>query len=444
MVLNELRSRLTKGVWRLRRALANRIEPREAKPDPKWDIPIDLSLKGASALRTLLAVDEDSYLTVAGQSWGDPRAYVLYTALDEVKKTAMYLVRLRDLLQGPELVPSEDRITRLLVTHLAEEQHARIRRLLEVLVLLILFDDTNDQEYYRHLLLLEELDDMVSANADLKEFYGVRSANIDESIEHQVEWIRQVEPKIDISRCWYLAVRAPIGDPTSLRPGRTLSSIRSRVRAAMPAMTAGEKLLFGYSYGGMYGHASEAVHYSVNRRDFRLRPGEEISAVGSLGLLNFHVLDRCHRLLGMPEVPVATQLNDVLKRSHAGRLLHLATVRDISVGDFVLAYGDLAEVIEVEESRYAYRSYRVRYIAEKPKPTIQEDWFPARYVQCLYTKEQFLQGMERLVQVGKLPPDIAAKMGSLSPAELQPLLRESIATAWKLGLRDWVHRGKSS
>ncbi len=438
MALNSLHKRVAATVRRVRRAVAKRIEPREPEPDPKWDIPIDLSFKGASALRVLLSADEEMYLTAAGQSWADPRAYVLYTALDEVEKTAMYLLRLRDFMQGPELAPREDRITRLLVTHVVEEQHARVRRLLEVLVVLILFGETNDQEYYRHLLLLEELDDLVSANADLEEFYGARSANIDASIEHQVQWVRQVEPKVDVSRCWYLGERSPIGDPPTLRPGRILSSMRSRVRSAVATMTPVEKLLFGFSYGGMYGHASEVIHYAANRKDFRLRPGEEASAIGGLELLNFSILDRCHQLLGRPNVVVAKQLSAALERSAATRLLHLGTVRDIEVGDFVLAYGDLAEVLEIKESRYAYRSYRVRYLAEKPKPTIQEDWFPARYVQRFYTRAQFLSGLDRMVKEGKLPPDIATKLGCLSPAELQPILRESMVSTWKLGLRDWV------
>ena len=240
-------SRLVLGINRIRRSLAKAIDPKEPERDPKWDIPIDVSLKGGAALRELLGVDEESYLYAAGQSWADPRSYVLYTALDEVDKTAMYLLRIRELLSGPTVSPLDDRMSRQLITHLLEEQRGRVRRLLEALVVLVLFETTNEQAYYRHLLLLEGLNDYLSSNSDLEEFYGARSANIDDSIDHQMEWIREVEDEIDLARTWYARSEGPLPARDKLKPGFVLSSVRARVRQAIPSMTDSERLLFGYS-----------------------------------------------------------------------------------------------------------------------------------------------------------------------------------------------------
>jgi len=77
-----LRQYIQASVRRLRRTLAKIIEPVGFDPDSKWDIPIKIGLKTASALRNCLKIDEQSYLLVAGQAWHDARAYVLYTALD--------------------------------------------------------------------------------------------------------------------------------------------------------------------------------------------------------------------------------------------------------------------------------------------------------------------------------------------------------------------------
>jgi hypothetical protein len=432
-----LRQFVGASIRRLRRRLAKAIEPVGFDPDPKWDIPISIGLKAASALRDCLGIDEQSYLHVAGQAWHDARAYILYTALDEVKNTSMYLMRLREVLEGPAVSPHTDRLSRLVITHLIEEEDARVRRLLEVLVALILFESTNEQPYYRYLLLLEELEDILAANMDLQEFYGARSANIDDSIDRQVQWIRKHESEIDLTRCWYLHSKRPLADRDNLRPGAIMSNVRTRVKLAMPIMAESEKVIFGFSYAG-YGNTSESIHYSVNRQDFRLQAGQELRGVHGLGLLILSILDRCHKLLGRPDIAVANRVASLLDRSQPTALVRSIVVRDIQVGDFVLAYGDLAEIVDVRESPYGYRSYRVRYLAEKPKPNIQEDWFPARYVQRFYTRTKFMENLQRMVAEGELPSDIAERMGSLSDKELQPLIRRSLVKTWEAGLRDWV------
>lgn len=436
--------RLERAIRKGRRALAKRIEPQDPEPAPEWDVPIGISLQGAEAIREVLRVDEGSYLRVAGATWADPRSYVLSTALDEVTKTAMHLMRIREFLSGGTISPHDDRMSRLLVTHVLEELHARARRLLEVLVALILFHTTNQQGHYRHLLLLEDLNSLLSSNSDLEEFYGARSVNIDDSIEHELERIEEVEGKIDLSTCWYRSNKSPIRSQANLRPGGILSSVRSRIREAVPFMTDSERLLFGYSYSGMYGQTSETVHYSVSRKDFRLQAGDEHPATVGLGLLNFAILERCHQLLDSPEIAVVDRLRQQLSKSNASRLVHTATVRDIEVGDFVLAYGDLAEIVEIRVSDYAYRSYRVRYLAEKPKPNIQEDWFPARYVRLFYNKQRFKEVMSEMVSAGHLPPDIVDRFAQLEPQEVQTIIGKSLSAVWKSGLREWVRKQRPS
>jgi hypothetical protein len=123
---------------------------------------------------------------------------VIYTALDEVKKTSMQLVRLTESLDDQPLSPRSDRLDRLLVTQVIEEREARVRRLLEVLVMLILFEGTNEQPYYRHLLLLERLRGMLSEKDDIKEFFGISNTNLDDSIAMEVRWIEEVRSSLTL------------------------------------------------------------------------------------------------------------------------------------------------------------------------------------------------------------------------------------------------------
>jgi hypothetical protein len=59
---------IKKKIRRMRRRIAKIIEPSGFDQDPLWDIPVELGLKTASALRKCLNADEQMYRTVAGSS----------------------------------------------------------------------------------------------------------------------------------------------------------------------------------------------------------------------------------------------------------------------------------------------------------------------------------------------------------------------------------------
>lgn len=155
--------------------MADPSEKRGSELDPVWDIPIGEGLRCAAELRKHLSIDETKYSLFAGQVLDDCRSHVLYIALDEVKKASIHLMRLRDLLDEKDSTKQSGkrgRLDRLLTTSVLEEQQMRVRRLLELLVTLILFSTTNEQSYYRHLLLLEDLEQSLSENTDLQDFWG--------------------------------------------------------------------------------------------------------------------------------------------------------------------------------------------------------------------------------------------------------------------------------
>jgi hypothetical protein len=383
----KLNYRINILIRKIRKYIAKAIKPSHPSPNPEWDIPIGLNLKAAEALREHLNIDEKSFLFVHGQAWADTRAYLIYTALDEVQKTSMYLMRLQEFFEEEKVDPKSGRLERLIMSHVLEEQHARIRRLLELLVVLILSDKTNEQKYYRHYLLLEELDDLISSNDDQEEFYGSRSVNIDDSIEHQITWIKKVELDLDLSKCWYLRDKQRLKEKENLRPGSILSSMRQRIKLALPEMTAFEKLVFGFSYRkGTFGISSENVHYTPNRKDIFLQGDQESFGIKILGMICFAIIKRCHELLEKPTIAIVNKVLNALDNLDTESLIKSITIGEISVGDFVLAYGDLAEVLEVSQTDYGYKSYKIKYLAEKPKPNIQEDWFPAAHIKKLYTR----------------------------------------------------------
>ncbi len=134
------------------------LNEKKSERDSVWDLPIGEGLRCAAELRSHLSIDERKYLLFAGQVLDDCRSYVLYIALDEVKKASIHLMRLREVLDEKEAAKQkhaeDDRLARLVTTSILEEQQMRVRRLLELLVTLIPFSTTNEQPHYRHLLLL--------------------------------------------------------------------------------------------------------------------------------------------------------------------------------------------------------------------------------------------------------------------------------------------------
>ena len=423
----------------LRRWLAKALEPKKPEPNPMWDIPIKASIRAAQALRTILTITEQDYLFISSHSFEDCRSFLLYGVLDEVMKVAIYLMRLQEFFDGPKVSPGEDLASRLTTMHIIEELHARERRLLEVLITLAMFETTNEQHYYRHFLLLEDLDSHITANNDLKEFFGARSSNIDLTIRRTIEEIRSIERSTDPAKLWYRHpnFRKSIPDQGHLVPGRILSSYRHRLKSALPLMSDSEKILIGLSYAG-YVQKSESMHFQCGPRSFDLSESNELSNPYLLGLLNFAVLIRCHRLSGCPEIPLIHQLADAIERPNWQVPFKQLTERDIFVGDFVLAYGDLAEVLEIRESPYKYRSYKVRYLAEKPIVEIQEDYFPAYYVQPFYKKTRFLDTLKQMAQQGKIPQGIADNIEGFTKEQVQTIIRTSLVETWKLGLKAWV------
>lgn len=423
--------------------MADMDEEKKSERDPVWDLPIGEGLRCAAELRSHLSIDERKYLLFAGQVLDDCRSYVLYIALDEVKKASIHLMRLREVLDEKEADKQKhaegNRLARLVTTSILEEQQMRVRRLLELLVTLILFSTTNEQPYYRHLLLLEDLQQSLSENDDMQEFWGQRSANVDDHISRQIQWIKQIEASIDLSKCWYLPNRKPIQSPNKLRPRQILSSFRSRLKEALSLMTDAERITAGYTYDWVYGTSSEAIHYRSNRSDYH-RPEEPMLSVKRLGLLIDSVLDRCYHLQGKPDAPRFRRISESLAHSNSSAALRAATVGAGEVGDFVLVHGDMAQIVESKDSQYGYRIYKVHYIAEKPKPNIPDDWFPAPYIQVFYPKRRFDEKWASYVKSGNMPEDIRAVLEHLTEEELRVAMQESMKELWNVAIRNRINK----
>lgn len=411
-------------------------------PDKRkwWDFLATASVRGPYELRRTLPVDETGFRIVAGYSHADTRAYFIYKVLDEVQKTGVAIIRWAELLgEKPEEKGNgeeDEQVRRVILESVSEEQSLRLRKLIETLINLICFEQTNENDYYRHFLLLTDLDYYLSMQQDLREFHACPSGNVAESIKHTIEWASQLEgSSVDPGKCWYLGNRKPLVQKKL--KGGIFSSLRSRLREALPLATPEEKLALGLTYH-LFGEVSRDIHFTPSAPQFDLSRETVENSMDHCGLLSMPILLRCQRILGVVPEGINEQIRRVYDANeYPRRLLSQVTGGRAQPGDFVLAYGDLAEVLEVAKSPFGYEAYRVRYLAERPLPEVADDWFPAKYVQRLYTRDQWLQSIESLVAEGKLPED-AANLKNMQPDLQARALREALVHVWNLGLRDHI------
>jgi hypothetical protein len=400
-----------------------------------WDFLIKAAIRGANDLRNSLHISELGFRKVVGYSHADARGYYLYAILDEVQKAGIAMIRWKDFLtyEDEDYNSDEDQLSRIILESIIEEQSLWQRKLSEVLISLVCFETTNENDYYRHFLLLSALDDHLSVVTDLKDFYNCPNKNIEHGITMLKDRIAKIEDKIDLSRCWYLRKKKKLRDRNTLNPGQILNSMRSRMKFALPLCTSAEKLALGLSYGYTYSKPSKDIHFSPS--SFKLDINEATAEVNfsRTGLLVLHILLRCQGLLKIIPKGINEQISRVFKENKTPKsLLKWLTDTKIEVGDFVLAYGDLAEILEVKVSPFGYRCYKVRYLSERPIPKIEEDYFPAQYVRLLFR----IQDLKNRFQ--KEMGDYAK---SIPEDKIQEFIRKSAIELWeKWGLREHLKK----
>ena len=383
----------------------------------------------------MLGLNELSYRHVAGFSHGDTRAFYIYSVLDEIQKTGVALQRWAEALQGlrdevSEIGGAQDRVERLVLEQLLEEQDLRRRRLLEVLVELICFRKTNEQDYYRHLLLLRDLENSLSMQKDLRDFYACHSAKLTAQMEPTTGWLRELEHDgLDLARCWYLRNSPLTG---SVSPGQILSSFRRRLKLALGAAAEHEKLVLGLSYRG-YSQASQGVHFRPEAKRHPWSLSEAEKAIGMVGVLALNCLTACQELIG--EIPdgLNRQIRAALCENTDIATMFESTVgRRLKMGDFVLAYHEhLAQIVDKRTSDFGYESYRVEFLEDTPPWAIPHDWLPAQEVRLLDRLDDLVDPVVKYLQVGGVPEG-----HSWQESEINAAIRAETIKAWRGGLRD--------
>jgi hypothetical protein len=405
----------------------------------KWKFWFRALIDCSRDLRATLDVDEASFRLVARTAFGpSSRDYFVYAALDEVQKAGIALLQWTELFKGdPEDFAADDPEDRVILASVRDDQGLRIRKLIEVLVDAICFSETNEPAYYEHYLLLRALNDLRATQVDLNDFYACPSHNLDWSIARVSRALAELEAgtAVDLDRAWYRNERGSLTAEraAALSPGRVLTSTRRRLKRAARVADADELLVLGFSYDQHFGQVSQAVHFSPDSPEHRLGTDTVAAGIDECAVLGLNVIVRLQRLLDrIPQGPNAVIREQFDSNEVPAELVGRRTRGAAEVGDFVLAYGDLGEVLQLAESEFGYRSYRVLYLAERPLPEIDEDWFPAQHVQVLFPHATTVQLLAEHEE--PIPDDLRSKLAQPGNEHL----RASVTELWNRVLRDYI------
>jgi hypothetical protein len=404
----------------------------ESSPsERKWKFFTTVALKGSAELRALLPLSETQYQKLAREAQPDARAYFMYCVLDSVYEAGVAMMRWEDLVKEDQPLP-DDIHTRLVTEAIGAEGALWTRRLIEALTMLICFSTTNDEPYYRHWLLLDELDDVNHARKDQRDYFACDSKSLTLWITKTIASIRTVERQIDLSRSWYLKERRPLAaDP---RPG-LFSSFAANLRTAIPNARPREWVLLGLSYQ-QFSRVSESIHFSPPNLGFSDRENDIRSYFGRCWLIVQAILLRVIELNKLTPTGLCAQLERInSERDSDDENAKRFTSNRAKVGDIVVVGGGLARVTAVNRSTYGYESYTVHYIEGPPAPDVHDDDVLPFHVRRLFEAERVKQMVLDLLK--QHHPD-----SKLSDAErlknIEETFDESAREAWNLGLREYV------
>lgn len=410
---------------------------RRSKTPENWDFFIRATLHGARDLRDVLNLSENDFRSASGFSHADARAWYLYGALDEIMRANVVLRQWAELLvaddEGEESKQGDPPyLRRVILETVLDEQDLRRRRLMELLVDLICFRETNEQDYYRHYLLLRFLRDHLTATLDFKDFYSLSSRRLRAQLEGPMRWASDLETtKIDPQRSWYRQDGVTLSESTP--PAALFTSFRTRLKSALQTGTANEKLVLGTSYYG-YSSASGGIHYYPDRRPNRYELLTQArQGIPMTGVLALNCLVACQKLMANVPEGVNRQLLQTLENSPEIRQIFEGQVSGrAKVGDFVLAYGQyLAEVERTKVSDFGYESYRLRFLEEHPPRGIECDWLPPQEVCRLSNLDRIAEDTRReMIESGAQEP--------VDKDEVRAAVRRAIAEVWQTGLRDVI------
>ncbi len=368
-------------------------------------------LRSADRLMKQLYTDDHFYET-ATYAWvgeQDAKKLFLYGVCKEVIKTCTGLMNDREFLQDVPHQKNMERMGKIITGSITDAQTYRIRKMVELLGLLILFDrNTKRDEEYRVFLSAENMDLALSRQEDFRELYEGRViSNTQHSIDDFAKRIQGDMQTLGVSELWFL----DSGKLKRQKPS-VFKSKKALYLSALLVANADERLALGISYGRGYSRTSQSVHPLIGSHDYGAEENSAeriVSNFSYLSIISMHIMHIAYRLAGVDDPEgLAKVMGENFEKSAASQAI-AGLKKELEVGDLVLtAWSDLAEVIDVHTSKYGYKAYKIKYLSRPPLPEFPEDWIEAQSIMArLMTKGWVRSFFEKNTSLERMPKEVA-------------------------------------
>ncbi|HSX07526.1 MAG TPA: hypothetical protein VLG11_01400 [Candidatus Saccharimonadales bacterium] len=392
---------------------------------------IDIPIKGAGQLRKRLKWSYSAYHMMYAPSAADPKGYYLFGVLNEVEKTGMSLMHASEFIVDSRptdtaVDPKDDegqRIADNILQAKIDELVLWQRKMTEIMIDLVGFNAANNEDYYRHYLVLQDLAALRRTQADIKEFYGAVNENYAHQEKRLVEQAEELAKKLKPEKCWYAKVK-------NGQIKNTLRSFEDKFKAVFPSMKVEDRAVLR-THQVSFGSQSSSLHPGSAAGKRNLKLDDIDSQLTMAAILALHVVVRVKDLMRIHNIKgVLKACADLVKKNDYPAQMHRkATNPDIEVDDFVVVGGDLAQVIKVIKSKYGYKSFRVRYLDKPPLPTTPEDEFIGELVGLHYKNKKAVAEVKAMIL--KETPGVRPTKKQLNDA-----MRESIMHMWSIGVKE--------
>ena len=258
----------------------------------------------------------------------------------------------------------------------------QLRKLRETLVRLVLFNQTNQEEYFYHYILIEEYDAKKKTINSIDHYFDIECKHLDSQLSEIVTTLSVIESKLNYGQVWHESKNK------HGKGNKCLKSERALFDEALTLAPPIDKMALGYFYR-TYGLESSKVHANFGVTATQLRAGENEDSSQFLGFVVMRVLLHVAELA---HIDIHGKLSDIKKFSESEAFKKQSesrTVLQIKKGDIVEVFAHLGIVRNTKDSEFGYRAVLVDFGNNTIVEGEREDWYASIFVHHVMSVSDF-------------------------------------------------------
>lgn len=375
---------------------------------------ITTPLQSADRLKKQL-YDDDTFYRQTAFAWvgeNDAKKLFFYGVCIEVGKACAELIQTQGLFEEIPIEKEAGETGRMVHNAEIDRQSSLIRKLTELLSLVINFSKTTSDVEYRIFHSAQNLNLFLNQKKSFVDVFGVEKNNTQSSIDDYKKRIDEDLKLIGNKLPWFIDEK----NYKKLRPS-VFRGWMSIYKDAIDLSIDDEKTLLGISHE-RYSIFSQNVHPTIFSHGYEDEDWEAI--IGNLTYISMlcqHIMSRSYDLLGIKdESGIKKVMGENFEKSDAPRLMAMFG-KSFDITDIVFVHSnDLAEILECKTGKFGYTVYKVKYLSKPPLLEYPEDWIEGRRLTKIFKTNEIRPFLEK-----NLAPS------STSPEHLKSALKQMLS-----------------